>query len=165
MTKPIKVGVISDTHGFINSEIYTIFNDVDHILHAGDIGTEEILEELRLLAPVTAVQGNGDYFTGWQRYRQVEMIRFNGKTLLLTHELDPPPRLSHPMGELIAANKPDSVIYGHSHFPYNREDDGVLYFNPGRAGKDSYSTSPTLGILFIGKDIEAEIIPLDEDNF
>ncbi len=157
--------MIADTHGFLNSEIFSIFKDIHHILHAGDIGTEEVLDELRVIAPVTAVQGNGDYFQGWEKYNQFEILSFNGKTLLLTHEADSPPHLTEPMREVIAAKRPHAVVYGHTHFPSISEDDGVLYFNPGRAGRDSYSGKPSVGILTIGKTLKAEIIPLDESKF
>lgn len=156
---------MADTHGFINTEIFNIFNDVDHILHAGDIGTEEILHQLRAIAPVTAVQGNGDFFTGWGKYRQVETLHFNGKTILLTHEAGAPSELSTPMKEVIAARSPHAVVYGHTHFPSILRVDDILYFNPGRAGRDSYTGRPSVGILTINETMEAEIIPLDEAKF
>ena len=163
--KSIKVGVLADTHGFFNSEIFIIFSDVDHILHAGDIGTEKLLEKLRMIAPLTAVQGNGDYFQGWEKYRQVEFIQFNGKTLLLTHEAGAPSQISKPLSELITAKQPHAVIYGHTHFPSIDEEDGILYFNPGRAGRDSYSGQPSVGILTVGDTLAVEIIQLDDGKF
>ena len=165
MSNTIKVGVISDTHGFLNSEIFNIFKDVDHILHAGDIGTEDILDELRKIAPVTAVQGNGDYFSGWEKYRQVEILHFNGKKLLLTHEADRPPRQQQPMQELISAHAPHAVIYGHSHFSSITEEEGILYINPGCGGRDSYSNDASVVILNIGDKLKAEVLLLDKGKF
>lgn len=165
MPKQIRVGVIADTHGFFNSDIFTIFNDVDHILHAGDIGTEAILDELNTIAPVTAVQGNGDYFPGWEKYRQVEILRFNGKSLLLTHEAGAPPQLSKPMSEVISANSPNAVIYGHTHFSSITQYEDILYFNPGCGGRDSHASRASVGILTVGDTLEAQIIPLNKDNF
>lgn len=118
----MRVGVISDTHGLLRPEALKFLRGADHIIHAGDIGTPEILEELKALAPVTAVRGNND--TGrWARSVPLTAnLNVGGVVIHVIHDI----------ADLRA--KARVVVSGHSHKPKVEERDGVLYLNPGSAG-------------------------------
>ena len=120
----IRVGLISDTHGLLRPEAIQFLRGADHIIHAGDIGDPAILEALKELAPITAVRGNND--TGrWARAVPLTADVFLGDVAVhVLHQLD----------ELGKAIKARVVISGHSHKPSIKENDGVLYVNPGSAG-------------------------------
>jgi putative phosphoesterase len=121
------LGVISDTHGLLRPAAVEALSGVDHIIHAGDIGNSEILSELERIAPVTAVAGNMD-FGGWARgLRGTEVVEIDGASILVLHDLD---RLDLNPG----AAGFQAVVFGHTHLPEVRRNDGVLYLNPGSAG-------------------------------
>ena len=87
--RAMKIGVISDTHGDINPAAFNVFNDVELILHAGDIGNSDIITELEALAPVTAVLGNTDGFNLAGRYPEREIIYIKGKKVYTVLRLTP----------------------------------------------------------------------------
>jgi putative phosphoesterase len=147
------VGVISDTHGLVRPEAKTVLESCDMIVHAGDIGTPEVLNELRMIAPLTAIRGNIDkWATGMPDSEVVEM---EGRYLYILHdvkELDLDPR----------AAGFDVVISGHSHKPNITEDDGVLYLNPGSAGPRRFTLPVALALLEVsGEQLDAKIVELD----
>ena len=107
----MKIGVISDTHGFLDPRVEKIFAGVDHVLHAGDIGYASIILELELIAPVTAVLGNCDDNIG---YRTTEIIELARKKFLVHHIVNPW-ALGEAVGKRIAKDKPDAVVFGHTH--------------------------------------------------
>jgi putative phosphoesterase len=135
----VRVGLISDTHGLLRPEAVKLLRGVDHIIHAGDIGSPEILVELKKLAPLTAVRGNND--TGrWARSVPVKAtLELEGVTIHVVHDI----------ADLRA--KARVVISGHSHKPVIRENDGVLYVNPGSAGPRRFTLPIALGELRISK--------------
>jgi len=140
--RPIEVGVISDTHGLLRPEALEALAGVDHIVHAGDIGSPEILTSLAALAPVTAVRGNNDRGPWARAIAETEAVEVGGAWLYVLHdlhELDLNPRAAG-----FAA-----VISGHSHQPKLEERDGVLYVNPGSAGPRRFSLPVSLGRLVI----------------
>ena len=123
----IRVGLISDTHGLMRPEALTALAGVAHIVHAGDIGTAEILAQLRAIAPVTAVRGNNDKEAWASDIAEHEIVAIGGKSIYVLHdlkELDLDPRAS---GFSV-------VVTGHSHKPSIATRDDVLYVNPGSAG-------------------------------
>jgi putative phosphoesterase len=132
----MRIGVISDTHGHFDPQVAGVFAGVDHILHAGDVGSLEVLTELRALAPVTAVLGNVDY---WEMgLRLTECVELAGRKFLLHHIVNP----QHPGDELrsnLAEHQPQVVVFGHSHVPFQRTLGGVLFLNPGYAGKPRFN--------------------------
>jgi putative phosphoesterase len=121
------IGVISDTHGLLRPEAVAELRGSDHIIHAGDIGSPEILDALAKLAPVTAIRGNIDT-EPWSQPLPITNVAELGSTLIyVLHDLkslDLNPRAAG-----FAA-----VISGHSHTPKIEWRDGVLYFNPGSSG-------------------------------
>jgi putative phosphoesterase len=149
-----RVGVISDTHGLLRPEAFQTLKGADHIIHAGDIGSKEILAELATIAPVSAVRGNTD--TGvWARgLPQTAAVEIGGMTLYVIHDI-------HDMDLDPLAGGFSAVICGHSHRPMLQWRNEVLYFNPGSAGPRRFRLPVAVGQLTIkGKKISAAIIPL-----
>lgn len=148
------VGVISDTHGLLRAEAVEALRGVDQILHAGDIGTPEILKQLREVAPVTAVRGNVDKQKWARQLPQTEVIEVDGVSIYLLHNLDALDLRPEAAGFRV-------VVYGHSHQPKIEEKNGVLYFNPGSAGPRRFSLPVSVGRLVIesGK-IRAKLVEL-----
>ncbi len=138
----MRVGLISDTHGLLRPEAKQALSGVDLIIHAGDIGTPEVLEELRALAPVRAVRGNNDRGPWTRGLPETEALELEGASLYVLHdlnELDLDP----------AAGGFAAVIAGHSHRPAMDTRDGVLYINPGSAGPRRFSLPVAVGFLEI----------------
>ena len=148
------IGVISDTHGLLRQEAIVALSDVDHILHAGDVGHPEVLEALARIAPVTAVRGNVDTKAWAKALPDIEVIEFAGITIYMLHDLA---RLDlKPEAAGFAA-----VVYGHSHQPKIEKKNGVLYFNPGSAGPRRFRLPVSVGKLVIEKGtLRAEILQL-----
>ena len=120
------VGVISDTHGLLRPEVMKIFRKVDLIVHAGDIGKPEVLEQLKTIAPVVAVRGNNDNGTWAGAIPEFTRVAIGGISLFLIHDIK----------EMDAHDSAACgvIISGHSHKPSVERRDGVLYLNPGSAG-------------------------------
>jgi len=153
----VKIGVISDTHGFLDPRVEKLFAGVKHILHAGDIGYATIILELEFIAPVTAVLGNCD---GDMSGRLTETVELAHKKFLVHHIVNPW-ALSETVGRRIAKEKPAVVVFGHTHKKFAETVDGVLFFNPGYAGKPKFGTERSVAILHCDeKGIRHEFIPL-----
>ena len=154
MSRQIRVGVISDTHGLLRTEVVSSLRGVDHILHAGDIGSSEVLEALRPIAPVTAVRGNTDHGVYARGLPKTARVELGDVSLCVVHELD---RLGlDPHAEGFAA-----VISGHTHRAKMEFKDGVLFFNPGSAGPRRFHYPITLGFLLIrGSSVTGDILIL-----
>ena len=153
----MKIGVISDTHGFLDPRIEKLFTGVDHILHAGDIGDPIIELELKFIAPVTVVQGNVDIGLPFKLSEAVTLA----EKKFLVHHITNPWALSETLEQQIRKQKPDAVIFGHTHKPFAQMVDGVFFFNPGYAGKPKFGAARSVAILtVIGQEIRHEFIPL-----
>jgi len=150
----MRIGVISDTHGLLRPEAVQALAGCAHILHAGDVGDDAILDALRKIAPVTAVRGNVDHAGVCGALPPTEAIEFEGRLLYLLHrreDLD-----LHPQAAGIAA-----VLFGHSHQPEISWADGVLFFNPGSAGPRRFQLPVTVGILECAQNtLTPTIVPL-----
>ncbi len=140
----MKIAIISDTHNYLDPRIPPLFAGVDHILHAGDIGKPAILLALEQIAPVTAVGGNTDD-PGFN-YRETEVVQLGGRTFLLRHIVDPCAPGSSLRARL-ARHHPDVVVFGHTHKPFCQDIGGVLFFNPGYAGRQRFLTKRSVAIL------------------
>jgi putative phosphoesterase len=151
----IRVGLISDTHGLIRPEALAALAGVSHIVHAGDIGTAEILAQLGAIAPVTAVRGNNDNGPWARGIAEHEVVEIGGKSIYVLHdlkELDLDPTAS---GFAV-------VVTGHSHKPLITTRDDVLYVNPGSAGPRRFKLPVSVAMLEIAGDtIRAEIRELN----
>ena len=160
MTRISRIGVISDTHGIIHPAIADAFANVDHIVHAGDIGGAHVLDALRALAPVTSVEGNNDRdATG----EAIVRTKLGTLRLLITHILPRPHKPDARVTASLRDEPADVVVFGHSHLPHNEIVDGVRYFNPASAGPRRFDYPVSIG-LFEKKDREwtAVHIALDE---
>lgn len=138
------IGVLSDTHNFLDPRIPQIFAGVEHILHAGDIGLPKVILALEQIAPVTAVTGNTD--DPGLRYSQAETIELAGFKFLVNHIANP-----HEPDEILKArlttHKPDVVVFGHTHKPFTQTIGGTLFLNPGYAGKPRLGLPRTVALL------------------
>lgn len=153
----MKIGIISDTHNFLDPKILELFAGVGHILHAGDIGNATIISELEEIAPVTAVYGNTD---AGLPFKETEIIELGARKFLIHHIVNPL-ALGDRVKERIARAQPDVVVFGHTHRTFCEIIGGVLYFNPGSAGKPKFGLGRTVAILHCdAKEIRHEFIPL-----
>ena len=153
----MKIGVISDTHDFLDPRVPDLFHGVNHILHAGDVGMPVILLELEQIAPVTAVTGNTDVGL---RLKESELVELAQRRFLLRHIVDPH-RPSPTLTASLARSRPDVVVFGHTHQAYEQMVGGVLYFNPGYAGRPKGGTRRSVAILHCdGVGITSEFLPL-----
>ena len=133
------IGVISDTHGYFDSHLTDVFRDVERILHAGDIGSLEVIERLEAIAPVVAVHGNMDKPDVAARFPADATIEVEGLRIYLLHR----PQDAQP-GEGVHV-----VVQGHTHRSRIEEKDGILYVNPGPAGRTLTFTGRSVGLLEI----------------
>lgn len=158
----MRLGVISDTHGYFDPKLMDIFHRVDHILHAGDIDHAEVIEALELIAPVSAVSGNGDYRLR-ERFPHTRLCEFNGFLILLCHRYMGFTMIQPEISAKIDEKKPDVVVYGHTHDSVAHRSEGILYLNPGYAGRKDYPRRHrSVGILDLGTHTpQARIISLD----
>jgi len=139
----MKLGIISDTHGFLDPKIPRLFAGVEHILHAGDIGSDGIVVGLESVAPVTAVLGNTD---SSPTFRLTEVVTLAGRKFLVHHIVNPR-GLTDELRLRIARERPDAVVFGHTHKAFSETIDGVLYLNPGYAGKQKFGAERSMAIL------------------
>ena len=149
------IGLISDTHGLVRPEALEVLRGVDLIIHAGDIGSREVLDVLRPIAPLAVIKGNNDRGVWAKKLSDTKFVTAGGVKLFLIHDVH---ELSfEPSKDGIAA-----VISGHSHKPSIVERDGVLFVNPGSAGPRRFKLPVAVGKLRIadGK-LKAEIVELD----
>jgi putative phosphoesterase len=150
----MRLGVISDTHGLLRPEVFDAFAQVDHILHAGDIGSLELLAELEALGPITAVYGNTDGFDLRNRVPRVARVELDGFDIVVTHG----DQFGSPTPEKLNAAFPEAqiLVYGHTHRPLLTIVDVVVtVMNPGSAGPRRFTIPPSVGIL----ELEAGIPP------
>jgi uncharacterized protein len=142
----MRLGVIADTHGLLRPQVFEVFGAVDHILHGGDVGSPAILDQLRRLAPVTAVYGNTD---GWDlraALPQVATVELDGFEIVVTHG----DQLGTPTAEKLHALFPraEIIVFGHTHRPVlTLVDVVVTVMNPGGAGPRRFDLKPSVGIL------------------
>ena len=122
-----RIAVLSDTHGLLRPEVIAKIQGVDQILHAGDVGNADFLDQLATIAPVTAIRGNIDLHGPCAALPATEMVELGGVTFYLVHsiaDLDISP----------AAAGVRVVVSGHSHKPGHETRSGILYLNPGSIG-------------------------------
>ena len=139
----MELGVISDTHGYLDPKIPRLFAGVGHILHGGDIGLPWLILELEQIAPVTAVLGNND--TGLD-LRETEIAELEGRKFLVHHIVDPR-KPSEAIQRRIIRENPDAVVFGHTHKPFHETIGRTLFFNPGYAGKPRFNLTRSVAIL------------------
>jgi putative phosphoesterase len=156
MTNAVKrIGLISDTHGLLRQEALQVLRGSELIIHAGDVGKPEILEELRKIAPVVAVRGNVDTEPWAQALPETAVAEAGAATIYVLHDvnaLDLNP----------AASGFRIVVSGHSHKPGKTERDGVLYLNPGSAGPRRFQLPVTVARLNLEEEpLNPEFVDLE----
>ena len=148
----LRIGLISDTHGLLRPEVLDFLRGSDHILHAGDICTPDVLEQLAVLAPVTAVRGNNDRGDWGQRVLASETVQFEQVFVHMLHDLSDLDL--DPEGARMAV-----VVSGHSHKPLVDQRGPVLYVNPGSAGPRRFKLPISAGELRIdGARVSAHLV-------
>jgi len=143
----MKIGVISDTHGYIHPGVFDRLEGAELILHAGDIGDESVLADLESMAPVCAVTGNTDTFPLRDRLKSTEIIAVAGIRIYLTHRFMEGRHIIPLVMEDIRRVRPDIVVFGHTHRQYAEHSDGIFFFNPGAAGYRRPGTQTAMGVL------------------
>ena len=155
------IGVVSDTHGYLNPKVLELLRGVDRILHAGDIGDGEIIENLGRIAPISAVRGNNDREGPASLYPLETTEVLGGYRFLLTHQVKLPKRPDDPALKAYRDAEVDVVVFGHSHIALQEQRGEVLFFNPGAAGKRRFKVVPSIGFLTVEEgQIEGSIVPL-----
>ena len=139
------IGIISDTHGLLRPEALRLLAKVDHIIHGGDIGDPEIITALRKIAPVTAIRGNVDTGEWATEFAETEFVRLAGRLFYVLHDLNS--LQIDPVAQGI-----DVIVSGHSHMPKIATVDGLLYVNPGSAGRRRFNLPITLASLEVAPD-------------
>lgn len=139
------IGLVSDTHGLVRPELFEALAGVELILHAGDVGGSDVLDELATIAPVQAVYGNTDP-PGQPRLAQAIVRTLDGVRIHVSHghELGSPTA-----AKLLAAYPDDVLVYGHTHRPFVARADGRLVVNPGAAGPRRFDLEPSVARLTI----------------
>jgi uncharacterized protein len=146
----VRIGLISDTHGRLRRQVFDVFAGVDLILHAGDVGGSDILDELETIAPVHAVIGNTDPPGLGARAQDVVELELAGRRLVMLHGHS----LGAPSPDMLHATHPDAdiIIYGHTHRQRVDVLDGCLIINPGAAGAARFRLEPSVAILTLEQD-------------
>lgn len=155
----MRIGLISDTHGKLRPGVFDRLEGVERILHAGDIGSLDLLVELEAIAPVTAVVGNTDGSEVCERVPEVAMLELEGRLVVVVHGH----RLGSPKPGSLRAAHPDAdvIVYGHTHVALVDRSDGVLVVNPGAAGPARFGLQPSVAVLTLSRGTEdVEILPL-----
>ncbi len=149
-----RVGIVSDTHGLLRSDLVEAFAGVDLIIHAGDVGKETVLKGLRAIAPVVAVRGNMDRQRWAGDLRYTEVVEVGEAVLYVLHDLGD-------LGLSPEAAGIRGVISGHSHRPALSERDGVVYVNPGSAGPQRPNVPASAAVLDIhGERLVVQFVKL-----
>ena len=164
-----KIGILSDTHGYFHPALIDDLEGVDLILHAGDICDYGILDGLETVAPVRAVWGNADAMSIRRRLEEHERFEVDGLDVWMTHVAGRPGKWQRGMGDRLADAPPDIFVCGHSHILRVERVDalgGMLYVNPGAAGKQGFHKEKTCLRLTIedGTATEMDVIHLDAEE-
>jgi putative phosphoesterase len=151
----VKIGVVSDTHATsftqLPDQILRTLAEVDLIIHTGDFVARDVLDGLKRLGEVKAVQGNMDSEELKRILPEKELLEIEGKRIGIIHGWGSPHGIDDRVGGMF--DDVDIIVYGHSHYSQNEVKRGILFFNPGRA-KNSF------GILTIDQEVSGEIINL-----
>lgn len=143
----MKIGVISDTHGFLDPKVFEYFKECDEVWHGGDIGDIRIVEALKKFKPLRAVFGNIDARDIQIQFPEDLWFECEGLNVLITHIAGAPPRYNPRVKKILQTRVPDVIVCGHSHILRVAKDPaygGMLYINPGAAGNHGFHHMKTL---------------------
>ncbi len=157
----MRLGIISDTHGLLRPEVFEVFKEVDLIIHAGDIGSMDLITELEAIAPVLAVYGNTDGFDVRSKVPGVIETQIEGLDFVVLHG----DQLGSPTPQKLHEAFPSAevIIYGHTHRPLLTTVDVVVtVMNPGGAGARRFDLPASVGIMELeaGLPPRARLVPL-----
>lgn len=161
----LKVGLISDTHHYLDPQVFDYFDRCDELWHAGDFGNIDIARQLEELAPLVGVYGNIDGQDIRAEYPQNQRLERGGLQILMTHIGGTPGRYALPVREEIETNPPDLFVCGHSHIlkiVRDPEQEHMIYMNPGAAGRQGFQQYRTV-VRFAIRDAglhDVEVITL-----
>lgn len=133
----MKIGIISDTHNLLRDEVLEELKDCDHIIHAGDVSTEDTYKEIKNLGNVTIVKGNNDKDEWANVLKDFEIMELNGYRIYVVHDIKNVPKNLKDI---------DIVVFGHSHKYFDEVLEGIRFFNPGSCGKKRFSLPLTFAI-------------------
>jgi uncharacterized protein len=155
----ICIGVIADTHSLFDPTIPRHFSGVDHIFHAGDIGNRLVIDQLKAIAPVTAVSGNVD---GYEEsgFPTEAIIKLNSVRVAIRHVVFEGGKLTKEGKAFLDRTRPDICIFGHTHQPKNEWLGDTLLFNPGSAGPKRFTLPRMLGVITIGVRLSVKHVRL-----
>jgi putative phosphoesterase len=154
--REIVVGIIADTHGLLLPAAIKALESVDLIVHAGDVGNTEVLDNLKSIAPVYAVRGNMDMIEGLRELPETEVVEVGDILLYVIHNI-------HRLDIVPSKAGFDAVIFGHLHCPSLSEKEGVLFLNPGSAAQPRRNYPASLALLHVnGDSMKAKIVNIDE---
>lgn len=149
-----EVGIIADTHGQLRPQAVAALAGVEHIIHAGDIGAQEVLQGLCAIAPLTAIRGNNDRFSWARSLPRTAEVRIGEARLYVLHDL-------HELAVDPGTDGFAAVISGHSHHPSVVERNGVLFVNPGSAGPRRFTLPVSVARLQIrATRVQAQVVML-----
>jgi putative phosphoesterase len=143
----MKIGLLSDTHSYLDKKVFDYFKLCDEIWHAGDIGAEEVVDQLENFKPLRAVFGNIDDRKLQSRYREDLFFTVEGLNIFMTHIGGVPPKYNPRVRKILMASPPDIFICGHSHILRVVRDQALanmLYLNPGAAGNHGFHHMKTM---------------------
>jgi putative phosphoesterase len=141
-----KIGLLSDTHGFVDPKIYEYFEKVDEIWHAGDVGTIKVIDQLREFKPVRGVYGNIDGTDVRSEFNEYANFMCENVNVLMTHIAGKPGRYQNNIQDKIREYKPDLFVCGHSHILLVTMDKkfNTLWMNPGSCGNKGFHQVKTI---------------------
>ena len=160
-TRTMRIGVIADTHGLFDPAIRRHFHEVEHILHAGDIGNPAVLEQLRAIAPVTAVSGNVDAHER-SGFPSEIVIELAGRRIAIRHIVYEGGKLTKEGRTFLEREQPDICVFGHTHQPRAEWFGKTLLFNPGSAGPRRFKLPRGAGMITIGNRLTTQHIRLKD---
>lgn len=141
-----KIGLMSDTHGFVDPKIYEYFKEVDEIWHAGDVGSLEVIEKLRVFKPLRGVYGNIDDHQIRMELPEFNRFKCEEVEVLMTHIGGKPGKYAKPAFEALEEKSPKLFVCGHSHILLVKMDPryNMLWMNPGACGYKGFHQVKTL---------------------
>jgi hypothetical protein len=161
MESAMRVGLVSDTHGHLDPKLPSLFARCDAILHAGDIVKPAVLAALGEVAPVTAVRGNNDGDPAFAHLPEAALVGMDALTALVVHDLGARDHPRPPARAILARQRPEIVVHGHSHKAGAALFNGALFVNPGSAGPRRFSLPRTAAVLEVhGRRVRLELFDL-----
>jgi uncharacterized protein len=162
--KPLRVGLVSDTHGFLEPRLGRLFAGADLILHAGDVVEPSILAALARLAPLRAVRGNNDGAPAFEHLPEVVHVDLGALSAIVVHEIGSRAHLAPAARRAVARHQARIVVHGHSHRPGAALEGDLLFVNPGSAGPRRFSLPRAAGLLLVrGRRVEVELHDIADD--